>query len=368
MALKELGYRALKRMPPESAHTATLSALKSGVGVTRVDAAQWGTPVRLPKSGLVLSNPIGLAAGFDKNADVFLPMLDAGFGFVECGTVTPRPQPGNVKPRVFRLPEDRAVINRLGFNNRGLDAFVSNLGSALTRSGPVGANVGANKTSEDRITDYEIGIAAVYPACDYITINISSPNTPGLRGLQDPDSLATLLQRCGSALKRAQADFLALWGDSSHAPGAKPVFLKLAPDLDEMAIDEIVAVVSAHGTWLAGLIISNTTLARPETLTSKDRFEAGGLSGAPLMEPSTAILRAFAERLDGGFDLIGAGGVSSGLDAYRKIRAGAHAVQLYTALVYGGPSLVERINLELAGILHADGFKTVADAVGRDLR
>ncbi len=368
MALADLGLSAARRLPPEAAHTATLRALKSGIGLTRRDAGQWGTAITLPRSGLRLANPIGLAAGFDKNADVFQQMLAMGFGFVECGTVTPRPQPGNFKPRLFRLEEDRAVINRMGFNNRGLDAFVANLSTHRRRPGPVGANVGANKTSGDRIADYETGLAAVYAHCDYITINISSPNTPGLRGLQDPAALESLLSRCEAARSRAHHTFLSLWGDTSHAPGRRPVFLKLAPNLDETAIDEMTDVLRGAGGWLSGLIISNTTLARPDTLRSKDRFEQGGLSGAPLMAPSTDVLRAFARRLGGRMDLIGVGGVSSGLDAYRKIRAGAHAVQLYTALVYGGADLIEAINLELAGALRSDGFETVAEAVGADLR
>jgi len=368
MALAELGLSAARRLPPEAAHTATIKALKAGIGLPTANAGQWNTADTLPRSGLKLANPVGLAAGFDKNADVFLAMLNMGFGFVECGTVTPRPQPGNFKPRLFRLEEDRAVINRMGFNNRGLEAFVANLSAHPRRPGPVGANVGANKTSEDRIADYETGIEAVYSHCDYITINVSSPNTPGLRGLQDPDALEALLTRCEKARASAHHTFLSLWGDASHAPGRKPVFLKLAPDLDETAIGEIADVVRGAGGWLAGLVISNTTLARPDTLKAKDRFETGGLSGAPLMGPSTAVLRAFAQRLNGRVDLIGAGGISSGLDAYRKIRAGAHAVQLYTALVYGGVGLIERINLELAGALRSDGFETVAEAVGADLR
>ncbi|MEM7766682.1 MAG: quinone-dependent dihydroorotate dehydrogenase [Pseudomonadota bacterium] len=368
MALNDLGLSAVRRLPPEAAHIATIRALKAGLGVSRADPAQWSTAITLPRSGLHLPNPVGLAAGFDKNADVFTPMFQMGFGFVECGTVTPRPQPGNFKPRLFRLEEDRAVINRMGFNNRGLDAFVANLSASPRRPGILGANVGANKTAEDRIADYATGIEAVYAHCDYITINISSPNTPGLRGLQDPEALSALLVRCEAARATAHHTFLSMWGDQSHAPGKRPVLLKLAPDLDETAIDDIVSVLKTDGGWLSGLIISNTTLERPETLKAKDRFEQGGLSGAPLMAASTDVLRAFARRLDGRFDLIGAGGIANGLDAYRKIRAGAHAVQLYTALVYGGPALVETINLELAGALRSDGFETVAAAVGADLR
>ena len=290
-------------------------------------------------------------------------MSHFGFGFVECGTVTPRPQEGNPKPRLFRLSEDKAVINRMGFNNEGLDAFIVRLRHADRASCPVGANVGANKDSEDRIADYEAGIAAVYPLAGYITINISSPNTPGLRGLQDKGALEALLTRCGEAVAMAHAKL-----DESGATPRKPVFLKLAPDLDERAINDIIAVVRGPGSWLSGLIISNTTLERPETLQSEHKSEGGGLSGAPLFTPSTQVLRAFARELLGEFDLIGAGGISNGAEAYQKIRAGAHAVQLYSALVYRGPSLVAQINKDLAARLYADGFTSVEQAVGADFR
>ncbi|MCF6329804.1 MAG: dihydroorotate dehydrogenase (quinone), partial [Henriciella sp.] len=218
---------------------------------------------------------------------------------------------------------------------------------------PVGANVGANKDSTDFIADYQAGIAALYPLASYITINISSPNTPGLRGLQDKAALHELLTRCADT--------------AAAAGGDKPVFLKLAPDLNDKAIAEIIETVRGPGRWLSGLIISNTTLARPQTLKSVHKGEPGGLSGAPLMAPSTQVLKAFAGELRGEFDLIGCGGIGSGADAYAKIRAGAHAVQLYSALVYHGPGLVAKINAELAACLTRDGFSCVADAVGADL-
>ena len=363
MALSALGTRLFRSMPPETAHKATIKALKTGIGVPRINPKRWNTPVTLPNAKLRLANPVGLAAGFDKNADVFTAMSHFGFGFVECGTVTPRPQEGNARPRLFRLSEDKAVINRMGFNNEGLEVFTARLRHAARASSPVGANVGANKDSEDRIGDYETGIAAVYPYAGYITINISSPNTPGLRGLQDKGALEELLSRCGHSVEKAHA------GLAEGAEAArKPVFLKLAPDLDERAISDIIAVLRAHGKWLSGLIISNTTLERPETLQSEHKGEAGGLSGAPLLAPSTQVLRAFAREVLGEFDLIGAGGISSGDDAYRKIRAGAHAVQLYSALVYHGPGLVAEINRDLAARLHADGFTSVEQAVGADSR
>lgn len=350
MSLTDLGVAAIKLLPPETAHTATIRLLKARIGVPlNPPAAHPALAVTLPKSGLVLPGPVGLAAGFDKNCDVPTAMSKYGFGFVECGTVTPKPQPGNPRPRLFRLEEDRAVINRMGFNNAGLENFVANL-KAYTGVVPLGANVGANKDSDDRVADYVLGIEAVASHADYITVNISSPNTPGLRGLQDKASLEALLGACGAADRMG-----------------KPVFLKVAPDLDPQAIDDICAVVRGPGAWLSGLIVSNTTLARPDSLKSPAKGEAGGLSGAPLMDPSTDVLAAFARALKGDFDLIGAGGISSGADAYRKIRAGANAVQLYSAMVYEGPGLAERINRELVGLVQADGFRSLAEAVGKDL-
>lgn len=359
MSLPDLALPLVKRLPPEAAHKATIKGLKLGIGLPRISPDRWDLPVTLPKSRLQLANPVGLAAGFDKNAEVHAQMARFGFGFLECGTVTPRPQPGNPTPRLFRLEDDQGVINRMGFNNHGLDYFVRRFRRQPPRPAcPVGANVGANKTSEDFIADYERGIAAVYPVCSYLTINISSPNTPGLRGLQGKDALAALLKRCQKAHAAAQQ---AAGGD------AKPVFLKLAPDLDAGDLSDIIETLLAHGTWLSGLIISNTTLDRPASLKSAQAGEAGGLSGAPLFDKSTAVLKTIATELKGAFDLIGCGGISSGSDAYAKIRAGAHAVQLYSALVYHGPGLVAKINQELAERLRADGFSSVAEAVGADL-
>lgn len=341
--------KLVRVLPPEAAHTATIKGLKSGFGPKLPRYNDPVLEVTLPKSNLSLPNPVGLAAGFDKNAEVFGPMLKFGFGMVECGTVTPQPQAGNPKPRLFRLSEDRAVINRMGFNNSGLENYVRRLAKHNGR-GIVGANVGANKTSEDRAADYVTGIEAVWPHCQYLTLNISSPNTPGLRGLQDKDALEDLLDRCGNAVQ--------------IAGGGKPVFLKVAPDLDSDAVEDICNVVRGHSNWLTGLIISNTTIARPDSLKSSDKKETGGLSGAPLLKPSTDILRSFANELNGAFDLIGAGGISSGGDAYAKIKAGAHAIQLYSALVYEGPGLVQRIKRELAKHVKADGYKNVSEAVG----
>lgn len=367
MSLADLAVPLVKMLSPEAAHNATIKGLKLGIGLPNIDPATWQTSVRLPHSGIDLLNPVGLAAGFDKNADVHRQMARFGFGFLECGTVTPRPQSGNPKPRLFRLSEDEAVINRMGFNNHGLDYFTRRLRrNPPSITCPFGANVGANKTSADFIADYETGIAAVYPAANYITINISSPNTPGLRGLQDKAQLEELLTRCEAAQAMAQSDLEATRDEDFD--GWKPVFLKVAPDLDDTAIADIIDTVRGAGSWLSGLIISNTTLDRPETLKSAHRSETGGLSGAPLMAKSTQVLRLFAEEILGEFDLIGCGGIRSGADAYAKIRAGAHAVQLYSALVYHGPSLVAQINADLAARLKADGFTSVEAAVGADLR
>jgi dihydroorotate dehydrogenase len=304
--------------------------------------------VTLKRSGLRLPNPIGLAAGFDKNAEVIAPMLGFGFGFVECGTVTPRPQPGNPRPRLFRLPEDRAVINRMGFNNEGLGPYIRRL-AAARKLGVIGANVGANKDSEDRVADYVAGVKAVWPHCTYITINISSPNTPGLRGLQDRGALEDLLGRVGAAAREMDA-----------VVKNRPLFLKVAPDLDDKSIADIADVVRAQ-TWLSGLIVSNTTVDRPDSLLSRHKSETGGLSGAPLMEKSTRVLAAFSAELKGELDLIGAGGIASGADVVAKLRAGAQAVQLYSAMAFEGPGIVARIKSELVAIMTAEGASTPSD-------
>jgi dihydroorotate dehydrogenase len=265
---------------------------------------------------------------------------------VECGTVTPLPQAGNPRPRLFRLTEDQAVINRMGFNNRGLDAYTAQM-AGRKRRGIVGANIGANKDAGDRVADYVSGLKRVAGLCDYVTVNVSSPNTPGLRALQTRAALDELLGR--------------LAGTRAELEARQPVFLKVAPDLEADEPAEIAAAVRRHG--FDGIIVSNTTVARPETLTSKDKAEIGGLSGAPLLEPSTEMLRAFRQA-DATLPLIGVGGIASGAHAYAKIRAGADAVQLYSALVYGGPGLVVRIKRELAALLRADGFASVTQARG----
>lgn len=344
MSLHDIGARLLHVLDPEDAHRFTIRALAMGLG----PHDNFHDPILAAEvGGLKLPNCVGLAPGFDKNAEVFGPMLRAGFGFVECGTVTPLAQAGNPRPRLFRLSEDQAVINRMGFNNEGLEAFAAR----LARRGPgvVGANIGANKDAEDRIGDYVTGLTRLWGLASYFTINISSPNTPGLRALQTKAALEELLGRLAQAR------------DALPAQGRVPMFLKVAPDLEDGEVEAIVETVIANG--LSGIIVSNTTIGRPN-LTSRFAGEAGGLSGAPLTALSTQMLGRFAQAAAGRTALIGAGGIGSGADAYAKIRAGAGAVQLYSAMVFGGPGLVTRIKRDLAARLRADGFASVTEAVG----
>ncbi|MBS0408915.1 MAG: quinone-dependent dihydroorotate dehydrogenase [Proteobacteria bacterium] len=345
--LHGLATHALRLADPEDAHGLAITGLKLGLGPRR---PAHDPVLATTLAGLALPNAVGLAPGFDKNAEVGDAMLAAGFGWVECGTVTPLPQAGNPRPRLFRLTEDRAVINRMGFNNQGLEAFAGRL-AARRRRGVLGANIGANKDAADRIADYVTGLKRLWGLCDYFTLNISSPNTPGLRALQTRAALDELLGRVGEA-RRALA-----------AEGANtPVFLKVAPDLEDGEAEAITEAAIAHG--LDAIIVSNTTLARPDSLRSARRGEAGGLSGAPLMAPSTRVLATFHQAAAGRIALVGVGGIASGADAYAKIRAGAAAVQLYSALVFEGPGLVADIRRDLAARLKADGFRTLAEAVG----
>jgi dihydroorotate dehydrogenase len=337
-------YAALRplifALPPEVAHRLTIRVM--GTWIT--PAATAPDPVLATTvAGLDFPSPLGLAAGFDKDAEVPDAVLRLGFGFAEVGTITPVPQPGNPRPRMFRLVEDRAVINRLGFNNGGLEAALERLKSRK-RAGIVGVNVGANKDAADRIADYAKGVAAVLPVADYVTVNISSPNTPGLRALQSKAALGELVDAVLAARKTSGV----------------PLFLKVAPDLEPAEIEDIAEVA----TKLDGLIVSNTTVTR-EGLASRWKAEGGGLSGAPLLERSTEVLRRFSAVLQGKLPLIGAGGVASGEDAYQKILAGASLVQLYTGMVYEGPGLPGRINRKLAELLRRDGFRSVGEAVGK---
>jgi dihydroorotate dehydrogenase len=346
----DAGAGALRLLPAEAAHRTTLMLLKAGQGlIPQADTADPRLAIRV--FGRDFPNPIGLAAGFDKDAEVPDAMLRFGFGFVECGTVTPRPQAGNPRPRLFRLPKDRAVINRMGFNNGGMEAAAARL-ARRQRNGIVGINIGANKDSDDRIADYRVAFARLVPLADYVTANISSPNTPGLRGLQNRDELERLLDT--------------LTGERMRLNLPIPLMLKIAPDLEDAAVDDIAAVVLASG--IDGLIVSNTTIARPASLEGRHAKETGGLSGAPLFEPSTKILRAMRQLIGTKIPLIGVGGIASGADAYTKIRNGASLVQLYSALALQGPSLIGRIARDLSACLARDGFAALADAVGADVR
>ncbi len=347
--LYPLARPLLLRLDPERAHDLMILSLGLGLGPT--DTRPDDPVLRTSVFGLDFPNPIGLAAGFDKNAQVPAAMLKVGFGFVEAGTVTPRPQPGNPRPRLFRVPDAGAVINRFGFNNNGLEEFARRLEDlrGLGWPGIVGANVGKNKETEDAAADYALGIRRLTPLADYLVVNVSSPNTPGLRTLQSKEALAALLARCLEA--RAAA-----------GPRRPPLLLKVAPDLTDADKADIAAVVLDSG--IDGLIVSNTTLARPADIPPDLAAQAGGLSGRPLFEPSTRVLAEFHALLGGRVPLVGVGGVSSGADAYTKIRAGAALVQLYTALAYEGPALVRRIKDDLAALLKRDGFAHVADAVG----
>ena len=334
----------LRHLPAETAHDVSLT-LARAAGPFMPPPAPDDPRLAVSAFGLNFPNPVGLAAGFDKNAAVPDAMAQFGFGFVECGTVTPRPQAGNPQPRLFRLAEDGAVINRMGFNNGGMEAAATNLQRRWGK-GLVGINIGANKDSEDRAADYEKAFARLAPLADYVTVNVSSPNTPGLRGLQNRDELTGLLDKLVSL----------------RAGRKIPLLLKIAPDLDEKAQDDIADVV--RGSGIEGLIVSNTTIARP-ALKSPHASESGGLSGKPLFEPSTRMLAAMHARLNGAVTLIGVGGIASGADAYAKIRAGATLVQLYSALALQGPGLVQRIKKELSACLARDGFARITDAVGK---
>jgi len=345
MSLYEaLGMRALRLVDPEAAHGLALKALKMGL----VPSAGVLTSPRLKTSlaGMELPNPLGLAAGFDKNAEVLHPLAKSGFGFVEVGAITPRAQPGNPKPRLFRLTEDKAAINRFGFNNHGMDAAAAKL-AARPKTGVIGLNLGANKDSDDRASDFAKVLAKCGPYLDFATVNVSSPNTEKLRDLQGKAALSGLL--VGVMEVREGLD------------RKIPVFLKIAPDLSKSEIAEIAKVAIENG--ISGIIATNTTLSR-DGLKSPHRGEMGGLSGAPVFEKSTRVLAQLSKLTDGKLPLIGVGGVSNAKEAYAKIKAGASAVQLYTALVYGGMGLVKDIVTGLDTLLEKDGFANVSEAVG----
>ena len=346
------GLALLRRMDPERAHDWALRALRAGAAP--LPGLVTSERLRCDVAGLRLANPVGLAAGFDKNAVALHPLSRAGFGFVEVGAVTPRPQPGNQRPRLFRLPEDAAVINRFGFNNDGMEAVAARL-ERRPRDIVLGLNLGANKDSADRAGDYARVLTHCGRWLDFATVNVSSPNTERLRDLQGPEALAALLHR----VIAARADLV--------PDRPLPVFLKIAPDLSETELADVVAVAREAG--IDGIVATNTTLSR-EGLTSPRAAEAGGLSGRPLFARATRVLSRLHGLTGGALPLIGVGGIASAEDAYAKIRAGASAVQLYTALSYEGLSLGPRIAEELDTLLARDGFDSVAAAVGaggRDL-
>ncbi|MNU48032.1 quinone-dependent dihydroorotate dehydrogenase [uncultured Brevundimonas sp.] len=342
MNLTDLGAVLLRQMDPETAHRLAIRALQ----ITPLPAPGADDPILKTRiAGLEMSNPVGLAAGLDKNGEALDGLSRLGFGAVECGSVTPRAQAGNPKPRLFRLSEDRAIINRMGFNNEGLKPFGARLARRPTRTA-IGANLGANKETEDKAADYVIGLRRLAGLADYFTINISSPNTPGLRALQGREALDDLLGRINEA----------------RPTDGAPVFLKIAPDLIGEEIGMIVEASLAH--QIDALIVSNTTLERPATLKSGFAGEAGGLSGAPLKPFAQKALEAAAEAAAGRLPLIAVGGIASGADAWARIRAGASAVQIYSALIYDGPGLVGAIKRDLAARLRAEGFRHISDAVG----
>ncbi len=346
LPLSSAGAKLLTLLDAEVAHKTTISLLRQGFfpSVRQVPDKRLATEV----AGLSLRNPLGLAAGFDKNAEVPDAMLSLGFGFVEVGAVTPKPQRGNDRPRVFRLRHQRAVINRYGFNNDGLETIRDRLAVRSGRPGVVGINLGANKDSEDRTEDYVVGLKALEPHVDFCTVNISSPNTPGLRALQGRAALDDLLSRV-----------------MATRVTKKPLFLKVAPDLTDEDRADIVASAVAHK--VSGLIVSNTTITRPGVESAAHGGEIGGLSGGPLFRLSTEVLRDFARELSHKIPLIGVGGIFSGRDAYKKILAGASLVQLYTALIYEGPGLPTKILRELTEFLDADGFDDIVKAVGAEV-
>jgi dihydroorotate dehydrogenase len=329
----------LRRLDPETAHNLSLQALRFGL------AGRDPTPddpiLAVPAFGRILRNPIGLAAGFDKNGVAIDRLGRLGFGFVEAGTVTPRPQPGNPRPRLFRLREDNAVINRMGFNNAGIDALLPRLKQGDRRQIAIGANLGINKDGAVPESDYPALVKAVENHADYITINVSSPNTPGLRDLQSEQRLAAILDAITTAT---------------------PLFVKIAPDLSDAGLSAVVETCLARR--VTGLIISNTTIARPDFLKSPEKSETGGLSGAPLFEPSTKMLAKTYKLAQGKLLLIGAGGIFSGADILAKILAGATLVQLYTAFAYHGPAIIPRLKSGLATLLRQRGFNTITQAIG----
>ena len=342
----------IKLFPPEFAHYLTINLLKLSFSHKHHS----DNPIlNQHLLGLDFLNPIGLAAGFDKNAEVINPMLNLGFGFVEVGTITPKFQKGNLKPRIFRLKEDEAIINYLGFNNKGTERALEKLNKldlSNLSNGVVGINIGQNKDSKNVIDDYCYCLQKLGPLGHYITINISSPNTPGLRDLQLRGKIEVLVK----ALQKKQAELDNL--------NKKPIFFKISPDLNDEQLRDIALMALANN--IAGLIISNTTIERPRNLLSKNKNEIGGLSGRPLFVKSTLSLKKIYSLTNGQIILIGVGGVSNGNECYEKIKSGANLIQLYTALIFQGPKLIKKIKKELVDLMKTDGFRTIKEVVGKD--
>jgi dihydroorotate dehydrogenase len=345
-ALSSLALPALHRLDPEQAHTLALRALAWGIAPTAPGPDH--PALAVTALGRRFSNPIGLAAGFDKNAVAGAALMRLGFGFIETGTVTPRAQPGNPRPRLFRLTEDQAVINRMGFNNDGLATYLRNLGRLSVRSVPLGANVGINKEGAEPVRDYPALIRAVAPLVDYAVINVSSPNTPGLRDLQSEAQLRAILKAVGTVANRP------------------PILVKIAPDLSQDGLAAVVETCVEEG--IQGLIVSNTTISRPAGLVSAQARESGGLSGRPLQALSTAMLARASLLARGRLVLIGVGGVFTGRDVLTKIQAGASLVQLYTSFVYHGPALIPRLKADLLAALRDARIERVQDAIGTRAR
>ena len=343
----------LRLFPPEVAHQITISLLRSKFNHSRKQIAEFKT-LKQTILGIDFDNPLGLAAGFDKNAEVIESMLSYGLGFIEVGTITPKPQKGNQKPRVFRLTEDEAIINHLGFNNIGSDRILKNLKSFYDDNfsrGVVGINIGKNKSTQNDIDDYLYCIEKLGIYGNYITINISSPNTPGLRDLQLRGRIETLVKK----IQNKQNEIKEL--------NNKPIFIKISPDLKDEQLRDIALMSLANN--VNGLIISNSTIQRPNTLISSYKNEIGGLSGKPIFLNSTLILKKMYSLTNGQIPLIGVGGVSNGYECYEKIKAGASLVQLYTALIYNGPKIIHSILKELNSLVLTDGFKNMSESVGK---
>ncbi len=343
----------LRLLPPETAHQITINLLKTNLIFSRKITKEYFA-LKQTILGIDFQNPIGLAAGFDKNAEVIKSMFSYGFGFIEVGTITPKPQQGNQKPRIFRLFEDKAIINHLGFNNKGSEKILTNLKSFYESNfsrGVVGINIGKNKFTENDIDDYLYCIEKLGGYGNYITINISSPNTPGLRDLQLRGRIETLVKK----IQNKQSEIKHL--------NNKPIFIKISPDLDDEQLRDIALMSLANN--VNGLIISNSSLSRPNTLISSNKNEVGGLSGKPIFLDSTLILKKMYSLTNGQIPLIGVGGISNGYECYEKIKSGASLIQLYTALVYQGPKIINSILNELNGLVLTDGFKNISEAIGK---